>query len=135
MKLKITAIILALVLCFGLIAGCAAKDDTAGSGDKINTNIILVLEDGTEKTYALNVTSGATLREALFEAGLITEETYYAMFVDNIDGNVADVFNDGCTWMPTDTEGTQIMGTFDDIIVKDGETIKLVYTVVPNFDD
>ncbi len=134
MKLKITALILALVLCFGLIAGCGAKEE-AGSGDKITTNIILVLEDGTEKPYELNVTSGATLREALFEAGLITEDTYYAMFVENIDGYVADVFNDGCTWMTTDTEGNQIMGTFDDIIVKDGETIKLVYTVVPNFDD
>ena len=66
---------------------------------------------------------------------LITEETYSALFVDNIDGNIADTLNDGCMWMPTDTDGNQIMGMFDDIIVKDGQTIKLVYTVVPTFDD
>lgn len=57
------------------------------------------------------------------------------MFIDNIDGNIADALNDGCTWLPIDMEGNQIMGTFDEITVKDGETIKLVYTVVPNFDD
>jgi len=96
---------------------------------------LLVLEDGTEKTYNLHVTKGATLRNALYEAKLISEETLYAMFVEEIDGNVADVLNDGCTWMPTDMEGNQIMGTFDEIIVEAGKTIKLVYTVVPNFDD
>lgn len=116
------------------MAGCGADKEQNAGGEKINTTIILVLEDGTEKTYELNVTKNATLREALYEAELIDEDTYYAMFVENIDGHVADVFNDGCTWMTTDTEGEQIMGTFDDIIVKDGETIKLVYTVVPDFD-
>ena len=133
MKMRITALMLVLVLCLGMLAGCGEKQ--TADGDKINTKIILVLEDGTEKPYELNVTKDATLRDALYEAKLITEETYYAMFIDNIDGNIADALNDGCTWMPTDMDGQQIMGTFDEIIVKDGETIKLVYTVVPNFDD
>ena len=133
MKLRITALILVLVLALGAFAGC---DSNAGTNtdDKIDTTIILILEDGTEKTYDLHVTKDATLRDALYEAELITEETYSAMFVENIDGNIADVMNDGCTWMPTDMEGNQIMGTFDEITVKAGETIKLVYTVVPNFD-
>lgn len=136
MKLKFPALILALVLTFSLMVGCSANSNSGGNGDdnKIDTTIILVLEDGTEKTYELNVTKDSTLRDALYEAELITEDTYYAMFVENIDGHIADVLNDGCTWLPTDLEGNQIMGTFDEITVKDGETIKLVYTVVPNFD-
>lgn len=138
MKLKITALIMALVLCLGMMVGCNANNEQSGNGDdsnKIDTTIILVLEDGTEKTYNLHVTKDSTLRDALYEAELISEETYYAMFVDNIDGHIADALNDGVTWLPTDMEGNQIMGTFDDITVKADETIKLVYYVVPNFDD
>ena len=137
-KQRFTALILVLVLSLGLLVGCGgSKPSSNGNGDdsgKIDTTIILVLEDGSEKTYDLHVTADSTLRDALFEAELITEETYYAMFVEDIDGNVADVMNDGCTWMPTDMDGNQIMGTFDEITVKAGETIKLVYTVVPDFD-
>ncbi len=133
MKFRITALILAFVLMLGLMAGCNSKPNEDGD-NKIDTTIILVLEDKTEKTYQLHVTEGATLREALYEAKLISEDTYYAMFVDNIDGNIADAINDGVTWMPTDMDGKQIMGTFDEITVEAGKTIKLVYTVVPMFD-
>lgn len=134
MKWKLTALILALVLAAGVLAGCSGGGGQK-SGGKAGIKIILVLEDETEATYDINVTAGATLREALFEAELISEETNYAMFVDNIDGHVADAMNDGVTWMPYDADGNQITGTFDDITVEDGQTIKLVYSVVPNFDD
>ncbi len=56
------------------------------------------------------------------------------MFVENIDGHVADVLNDGCTWLPQDEDGNQIKGTFDEITVSAGQTIPLVYYVVPDFD-
>ena len=137
MKLRITALILVLVLSLSLFAGCGANTEkpNGDNSSKINATIILVLEDGSEKTYEINVTKDSNLRDALYEAKLITEETYSALFVDNIDGNIADTLNDGCMWMPTDTDGNQIMGMFDDIIVKDGQTIKLVYTVAPTFDD
>ena len=114
-------------------------NNEGGSGDsadgKATVNITLVLEDGTEVPYELHVTDGATLRDALYEAELISEETYYNMFVDNIDGHIADALNDGVTWMPLDENGEQIMGTFDEITVSNGQTITLQYTVVPNFDD
>lgn len=56
------------------------------------------------------------------------------MFVETIDGNTADVSNDGCTWVSADMVGNQISGTFDEITVKAGETIRFIYTVVPDFD-
>lgn len=125
--------VLALVLSLGVLAGCGG-DGGKTDGGKIDTKIILVLEDSSEIPYDISVTGGATLRDALFEAELISEETYYAMYVDNIDGHIADAINDGVTWMPCDADGNQIMGTFDDITVEDGGTIKLVYYVVPDFD-
>lgn len=136
MKQKATAWILALALCLGLLAGCGGDGGNSGGGEggKIDTKIILVDEDGAEYPYDLHVTEGATLREALYEAELISEDTYYAMFVDNIDGHIADVENDGATWMPCDENGEQIMGTFDEITVEAGGTIKLVYYIVPDFD-
>lgn len=133
MKRKLTALVLAMALVLGLLAGCGDSGSSSNDG-KIDCKIILVLEDGTEVPYDLHVTDGATLRDALYEAELISEETYYAMFVDNIDGHIADAINEGVTWMPTDTDGNQITGSFDEITVSDGQTIKLVYYVVPDFD-
>ena len=127
---------MALSLC--ALAGCSKDGEAGGSGDsadgKIDMKIVLIDKDDEQYTYDLHVTDGATLRDALYEAGLITEETYYAMFVENIDGHIADVLNDGCTWLPQDENGDQIMGSFDDITVSAGQTITLQYYVVPMMD-
>ena len=128
---KIFALSLALILCLGLLVGCA-KD--AGSGEKATAKLILVDKDEKQYTYDLEITDGMTLREALWKNKLISEEEYGAMFVQNIDGHVANVQEDGCTWMPQDTSRKQIMGTFDEITLKSGETIYLQYYVVPDFD-
>ncbi len=130
-KITAPALVLALSLC--VLAGCSKKDG-GSDGDKIDMKLILIDKDEQQYTYDLPVTDGATLREALYEAKLISEETYYNMFVENIDGHVADVLNDGCTWLPQDEDGNQIMGSFDEITVSAGQTITLVYYVVPNFD-
>lgn len=135
-KLLALALVLALSLC--VLAGCSkddSKDGGNGSADgKIDMKIVLIDKDDKQYNYDLHVTDGASLRDALFEAKLITEETYYAMFVEDIDGHVADVLNDGCTWLPQDENGDQIMGTFDDITVSAGQTITLQYYVVPMMD-
>ncbi len=136
---KILALVLALALALSLcaLAGCSKEDGGSGSGSddgKIDMKIVLIDKDDQQYTYDLHVTDGASLRDALYEAELITEETYYAMFVENIDGHVADVLNDGCTWLPLDENGEQIMGSFDEITVSAGEVITLQYYVVPMMD-
>ena len=128
---KFFALSLALILCLGLLAGCA-KD--AGSGEKATAKLILVDKDEKQYTYDLEITDGMTLRDALWQNKLISEEEYGAMFVQNIDGHIANVLDDGCTWMPQDTDRKQISGTFDEITLKSGETIYLQYYVVPDFD-
>lgn len=133
MKTRIVALLMAMLLALGMLTACGSND--TDTGDKANVTFILVLEDESEVKYDVSVTDGATIREALYEAKLISEEQNSALFVEDIDGHVASVMEDGVTWMPCDENGEQIMGTFDEITVSDGQTVRLVYTVVPNFDD
>jgi len=70
----------------------------------------------------------------LFEAVLISEEEHGAMFVENIDGHIADMEEDGYTWLPMDANKEQISGSFDDIMLHGGDTIYLQRYVVPYFD-
>jgi len=116
-----------------LLAGCGSKKTS--DGDKATATLILIDQDEKEYTYTMEITDGATLREALFEAGLITEEEFGAFFVQNIDGHIADVENDGCTWLPMDADKNALSGkSFDDITLKNGDTLYLQYYVVPDFD-
>ncbi len=135
MKKMLTKALL-LLCCLSLLMslGCAADNGNQASGEKAKAKIILVLEDGTELPYDIEFTAGSTLRMALYEGGLIEEDQTAAMFVETIDGHTADVLNDGCTWLPCDENGEQIMGSFDEIIVEDGQTIYLQYFVVPYMD-
>lgn len=131
-KFRFVALILALCLGLSLLAGCGS---TASDSDKASATLILIDKDEKEYSYDIKFTDGATLRQALFEAGLITEEEYGAYFVENIDGHIADVENDGCTWSPLDADKNPITGkSFDDITLTDGDTIYLQYYVVPDFD-
>ena len=129
---KVITVVMAIVLCLSVFAACGQKKAADG---KAKAKIILIDKDEKEYTYDIEFTDGATLRDALYEAKLISEETYGAMFVEDIDGHVANVLEDGCTWLPEDKDKKQIMGTFDEITLKDGDTLYLQYYVVPNFDD
>lgn len=126
---------LVLVCCLLVLAGCSNSGNGGNEGgEKAKAHIVLVLEDKTELPYDIEFTAGSTLRMALYEGGLIEEDQTAAMFVETIDGHTADVLNDGCTWLPCDENGQQIMGSFDEIIVEDGQTIYLQYYVVPDMD-
>ncbi len=129
---KILIFLLALIACLSLpvMSGCSSKK----SGEKAAAKLILIDKDEKEYKYDITFSDGATLREALFEAGLITEEEHGAMFIQNIDGHIANVEEDGCTWMPMDANKKQITGSFDEITLHDGDTLYLQYYVVPDFD-
>ncbi len=127
---KTLSVMLVLVLCLSMLIACGAKT----SDEKISAKIILIDKDDAQYEYDIKCDNGATLRDALHENGLIDEDEYSAMFVQNIDGHIANVLEDGCTWMPQDENGKQIMGTFDDITLSAGQTIILQYYIVPDFD-
>lgn len=131
-KIKFVTLLLAAALLTVAFTACASKENN--SAEKINTTIILVLEDKSEVKYNIDVSKSSSLREGLYEAKLISEETYGAMFIEDIDGHVADVENDGVTWMISDKDGKQIQKSFDEVILEDGGTLYLTYYVVPDFD-
>ena len=134
---KVLAIALTILVAALIFAGCSSKpaDNGDASADgKIDAKMILVLEDKTEIPYDLHVTDGATIREALKEAGLIGEADETSFMIETIDGHEAKMV-DGVLWLISDEEGNQIKGTCDDITVSAGMTIKMIYTVAPNFDD
>ena len=133
MKKTLTAV-LALVLCLSMLIGCSGTAAKTEGGDKATAKIILIDKEDQQYTYDIEFAEGSSLRDALYEAKLIDEDEYSAMFVQSIDGHIANVLEDGCTWMPLDENGKQIMGTFDDIIVANGQTITLQYYIVPDFD-
>ncbi len=134
---KITALLLVLVMALGLFAGCTPAEDngdaSGNGGEKAKLTVILVLEDKKEEKYDIEFTPGKNLREALYEGKLIEEDQLAAMFLVTIKGHSAD-FMEGLTWMICDEKGEQIMGFIDEIFPTDGQTIQLVYTVVPDFD-
>lgn len=130
---KILVAFLVLVSCMSLLALCSCGNRSSGE-QQVTAKLILIDKDETEYSYDIAFTDGISLREALFEADLISEEEYGAMFVENIDGHIANVEEDGCTWLPLDADKEQISGSFDDITLHNGDTIYLQYYVVPNFD-
>ena len=129
---KIIAIAVVLVVAACTFVACSANSGKTTDG-KINAKIILVLEDKSEIPYDINVTDGISVREALFEAGLIDEAAQTAFFVENIDGHEAKA-EEGVLWNICNENGEQL-GMIDDVKVNDGTTIKMIYTVAPNFDD
>lgn len=134
MKKSLT-VILTLALCV-LMLGSVACSGGNSSGDKATGKIILIDKDEKEYSYDVTFDEGMSLRAVLLENNLITEEESAAYFVQNIDGHIADVINDGCTWMAMDANKNMIVGkTFDEITLKSGDTLYLQYYVVPNFDD
>ena len=139
-KSFVLSLVLALVL--GLLVACGTtanggsdNGSAADNSGKASAKLTIIDKDGAEFEYTLSFTDGTTMREALFESGLISEEEYGAFFVQDIDGHVADVENDGCTWMVQDADKNDLGSGMDNVNVSDGEEYILQYYVVPNFDD
>ncbi|MDD6042451.1 MAG: hypothetical protein PUB87_01705 [Eubacteriaceae bacterium] len=143
-KFKLLVLAMCLILSLGLLTACGGSGSDGGSdSDTAKAKIILVLEDGTEKPYDIETKEGTSVRDALYEAKLIDDENYGAMFVATIDGNTADAMADGVTWLPCDKDGNELehelevdsICFLDFIAVNDGDEIYLKYYTVPTFED
>ncbi len=130
------ALLLVLVLALGMLTACGGSDEGTtdeGNGEAAETaTVILVDENEEEFTYELE--AGKNLRDALHDAGLIDDENFTNMFCETIDGHTA-LMEDGVLWMMADENKEQIMGFFEEHVLEPGETMYLLYTVAPNFDD
>ena len=131
------ALLLILVLALGMLTACGGSEEPAADGGESTeaaggATVILVDQDEQEYTYDLE--AGKNLRDALHDAGLIDDANYTNMFVETIDGHSA-LMNDGVLWMMADENKEQIMGFYEEHVLEPGETLYLLYTVAPNFDD
>ena len=137
-RIRLFALLMVLVLTLGMLTACGGSDEpTSDSGEGeaqegATATVILVDQDQTEYTY--EIPSGMNLRESLHEAGLIDDANFTNMFVETIDGHSA-LMEDGVLWMMADQDKNQITGFFEEHVLSEGETMYLLYTVAPNFDD
>ncbi len=136
---RLFAFLLILVLALGMLTACGGSGEgTADSGDSgesteaAGATIILVDEDGTEYTY--EVPAGNNLRDTLHDAGLIDDANFTALMPETIVGHTA-LMADGVLCMMCDNDKNQISGMFEEHTLEAGETLYLIYTVAPNFDD
>ena len=131
---RLFAVLLILVLSLGMFTACGGDStDNSGEGtEAAGATIILVDEDGTEYTY--EVPAGNNLRDTLHDANLIDDEQFTNIFVETIDGHTA-LMADGVLWLMCDQDKNQIQGFFEEHTLAEGETLYLIYTVAPNYDD
>lgn len=134
--IKILSVLVIMVMVLGMLTACGGSNE--GTSDEGNgeaaggATVILVDEDGAEYTYELE--AGKNLRDALHDAGLIDDDNFSKFMVETIDGHTA-LMDDGVLWMMADENKNQIMGFFEEHVLAEGETLYLLYTVAPNFDD
>ena len=134
-NIRFLSVLVIMVLLISMLTACGGSDEQAAAdngGAADTATVILVDQDGAEYTY--EVPAGMNLRDSLKEAGLIDDANYSNMFVETIDGHTA-LMSDGVLWLMCDQDKNQINGFYEEKMVEPGETIYLIYTVAPNFDD
>ena len=133
---KILSVLVIMVMVLGMLTACGGSNEGTsdeGNGEAAGVDtVILVDEDGAEYTSELE--AGKNLRDALHDAGLIDDDNFSKFMVETIDGHTA-LMDDGVLWMMADENKNQITGFFEEHVLAEGETLYLLYTVAPNFDD
>ncbi len=144
--------ILAFVLCAGILTGCGAASGTAPSSEaaasseavassvgteaasseaeeaKVSVTFTVTGADGTSTDFALEVTDGEKLSDALAAAGIISEEEAASGFVTTVNGELADWNADQSWWCLTDAAGEMTSVGVADIELHDGDAYAFTYT-------
>lgn len=90
--------------------------------------VTVVHKDGTEKTFEYH-TDEEYLGPVLLTEGLVVGESGpYGLMISAVDGETADYNVDQGWWQIFVGEESAITGA-DSIVINDGDTFKLVYTV------
>ena len=130
------ALLLILVLALGMLTACGESSE--GTTDEGNgeaaSGATVILVDENEEEFTYEVEAGKNLRDALHDAGLIDDDNFTKFMVETIDGHTA-LMEEGVLWLMCDENKNQIQGFFEEHVLEPGETLYLIYTVAPNFDD
>ncbi len=136
-NIRFLSVLVIMVLVISMLTACGGSSEPAAeenSGEAAADTATVILVDQDEAEYTYEVPAGMNLRDSLKEAGLIDDENYTKFMVETIDGHTA-LMDDGVLWLMCDENKNQINGFFEEHNVEPGETLYLIYTVAPNFDD
>lgn len=155
---KLISLLLSLVLALSLVAcGTKAASSEAVSSEEViggadaATDIVVtddvqenaedadaaavsftftvVDAEGNTEEFQLGTEKGASLGDALFQAGLIEEEEYKAGFVTIVNGLEANWDENEAWWNLQDAEGNSTPVGIADIIPEEGDVYSFVYTI------
>ena len=134
---RLFALLLVLVLTFGMLTACGGSDEgtaDGGEGEAADNTATIILIDQDESEYTYTVEAGKNVRDALHDAGYIDDDNFTKMMVETVDGHTA-LMEEGVLWLMADENKEQIQGFFEEHTLEPGETMYLIYTIAPNFDD
>ena len=121
---KWLALVLAMVLCVSLLAGCGGK---ATGGETITVTVTVVHGDGSENVLELE-TDQETLGRALVEEGIVEDnQTTYGLYMLTVDGETVDEGNQ--EWWCVTKDGEALMTGADETEILDGECYEITFTV------
>ena len=121
---KWLTLVLAMVFCVSLLAGCGGKDKL---GETITVTVTVVHGDGSENVLELE-TDQETLGRALVEEGVVEDnQTTYGLYMLTVDGETVDEGNQ--EWWCVTKDGEAIMTGADETEILDGECYEITFTV------
>lgn len=125
-KKVIIAVVVLLVVVAAMIGISMANKPEAVEGSK-NITIVIVHEDGTEKTLEYT-TDAEFLADILLEKELVTgyESEEYGFTIESVDGVTADWNTDSAYWALYEGEEYATVSA-SGIVLVDGGVYKLVY--------
>ena len=96
--------------------------------DRVNVTLTVTKKDCGSRNYAVEAASGATLKDAMLQAGILTEEGIDDGMILTVDGETADYAADGAYWSLS-KNGEYLMTGAEKTILTDGATYEITYTV------
>lgn len=125
---KMILIAVALIACVAVMLGIymATRPETVAGSKTITVTV--VHKDGSEKVFTCQ-TEEEKLGPVLVAEGIV-EAAYgeFGLYFNTADGETADYSVDGGWWQIFVGEESAVDGA-DKIVIADGDTFKLVYTI------
>ncbi|MBQ7860161.1 MAG: DUF4430 domain-containing protein [Faecalibacterium sp.] len=135
---RISALVAAALAAVCLMVGCGSASSaqpaskpasSVSAQQQITATLKITDKDGAVTEMALNTTAGATLAQALADAGVISKEEADSGFVTVVNGIATDYNADKSWWGLVDAEGQMTPVGISDITLNAGDVYGFVYNI------
>ena len=122
---RAAALVLALMMCAAVFAGCSKGG--GNGGEKKSVTVTVTHKDGSAKDFTYETTE-EMLGPVLEQEGLIEgEDSQYGLFIKTVDGYTADESNQ--EWWNLTVDGESAMTGIDSTPIEEGKKYGLALTV------